>query len=430
VQHATPTTIEQHDDESFSPLADRRRGARAFVQRAKTLILGVATVAAVIISIVDPAQLSRSNWGALAGLALVQVGCLVALRAGRDPISIAGVGIWIEATFMLVALHWIIYPVGPSAVMVYFVVAGSYFLSLRMTLALTLWCVTGLIVAAATISDWNEPWHIPPTALVTLLVGVLCAFIKSRVAHTELRYAAITAAQLDTLDRLQQVDSARDRLIANVSHELRTPLTATIGSIETMLRDDVAIDVERQTQLLQVARDGGRRLLVLVEDLLTLGATRPDSLDLSTKPEQLDSIAREAIEGVPGVGERAVDVVLLQDPPVRVDRLRMLQVVSNLVVNALHHGRGDIVVEVDAIDERAVLRVIDAGDGIPAAHRDELFMPFARFSSRSDSTGLGLAICRTIVEAHGGTIRYEHTDEPRTRFIVELPIDAAVERDI
>jgi signal transduction histidine kinase len=429
VQHATPTTIEQHDDESFSPLADRRRGARAFVQRAKSLILGVAVVAATIISVVDPAQASRANWCALAALALVQVGCLVALWAGRDPITIAGVGTWIEATVILVALQWIAYPVGPSAILVYFVVAGSYFLSLRMTLALTGWCVTGLIVVTATNDGWNEPWHLPSTAMVTLLVGLLCAFIKSRVAHTELRYAAITASQLDTLDRLQQVDGARDRLIANVSHELRTPLTATIGSIETMLRDDVAIDAAQQKQLLQVARDGGRRLLVLVEDLLTLGATRPDSLDLSTKPEQLASIACEAIDGVPPENERAVDVVLLQDAPVRVDRLRMLQVVSNLVVNAIHHGRGDVVVEVDAADERAILRVIDAGDGIPAAHHDELFMPFARFSSRSDSTGLGLAICRTIVEAHGGTIRYEHTDEPRTRFIVELPIDAAVERD-
>jgi signal transduction histidine kinase len=106
---------------------------------------------------------------------------------------------------------------------------------------------------------------------------------------------------------------------------------------------------------------------------------------------------------------------------VRVDRLRMLQVIANLAVNAVRHGEGAVVVETDARDERAVLRVLDDGSGVAPEHVNELFLPFARFSTRSDSTGLGLAICRTLVEAHEGTIDYTRTHDGRTCFVVTLP---------
>jgi signal transduction histidine kinase len=76
--------------------------------------------------------------------------------------------------------------------------------------------------------------------------------------------------------------------------------------------------------------------------------------------------------------------------------------------------------------ETTTIDVLDEGSGVQPEHVHELFLPFARFSTRTDSTGLGLAICRTIVEAHGGTIRYSRVQGGRrTRFRVRLPADAA-----
>jgi signal transduction histidine kinase len=239
----------------------------------------------------------------------------------------------------------------------------------------------------------------------------------------------VAAEQVEARERLEQVDRARDRLIANVSHELRTPLTSTIGSIETLLREDVRLDDASRDRLMHVARDGGLRLLALVEDLLTIGATRPDSLELDAAPEHLARLAEDAIVGIDPGADRAIRIDVRHDPWVRVDRLRMLQVVANLVMNGVRHGRGDVVVQVDDDHGQAVLRVLDDGDGVDPEHVGELFLPFARFSTRSDSTGLGLAICRTIVEAHGGSIRYARVDDARTCFSVELPMDGSTPLD-
>jgi signal transduction histidine kinase len=225
-----------------------------------------------------------------------------------------------------------------------------------------------------------------------------------------------------SLRRIEQVDASRHRLIANVSHELRTPLTSTIGAIETMRRDDVPLTDAQRERLLEIASNGGLRLLSLVEDLLTIGTTRPDSIALSIDPLRLSEIARDAIVGIDPGEDRDVIVNVIADPWIRADRMRLMQVTTNLVVNAVRHGAGDVVVETDLHDDHARLRVLDSGPGIAPNHVDELFLPFAKFSTRRDSTGLGLAICRTLVEAHAGTISYERVEDRLTAFTVDLPV--------
>ncbi len=227
--------------------------------------------------------------------------------------------------------------------------------------------------------------------------------------------------QRDALESLERVDRMRDRLIANVSHELRTPLTSTIGFIETLLRDDLDVPQHDRQMLMEHARDGGLRLLALVEDLLALGSTRPESLDLVPEPVQLSQLVIDAMRGIEAPAGRHLALQVDKDPHVTVDRNRMLQVFANLVVNAVHHGDGDIVVRCHATDGSALVDVIDGGPGVAPEHVHELFLPFARFSTRSDSTGLGLAICRTIVEAHGGLIAYDRIPVRRTRFRVRIP---------
>lgn len=230
--------------------------------------------------------------------------------------------------------------------------------------------------------------------------------------------------QRDALTSLERVDSMRNRLIANVSHELRTPLTSTIGFVETLLREDIDMSDRQRRELMEHARDGGLRLLALVEDLLALGSTRPDSLDLDPTPIEAGRLLVDSLRGIEVPEGRMLRIGEVdRDAAVVVDRNRMLQVLSNLVVNAIRHGRGDVELRSSRSGTNVLIDVIDGGDGVAPEHVPELFLPFARFSSRTDSTGLGLAICRTIVEAHGGTIDYDRIDHGRTRFRVCLPGD-------
>ncbi|MCZ4495444.1 MAG: Osmosensitive channel histidine kinase KdpD [Thermoleophilia bacterium] len=231
--------------------------------------------------------------------------------------------------------------------------------------------------------------------------------------------------QRDALVALRRVDAMRDRLIASVSHELRTPLTSTLGFIETLLRDDLELSERTRMEMMEHARDGGRRLLALVEDLLALGSTRPESLDLATEPLSVSELVAIAARDVSPPADRTLRIDLEYDARVIVDRNRMLQVLVNLTTNALHHGTGDIEVRCWLDEKCAVVDVLDDGDGVAPEHVNELFLPFARFSQRTDSTGLGLAICRAIVEAHGGTIDYGRTKEGRTRFRLRMPAIAA-----
>ncbi|MCW2973750.1 MAG: hypothetical protein JWN72_2023, partial [Thermoleophilia bacterium] len=197
--------------------------------------------------------------------------------------------------------------------------------------------------------------------------------------------------QRAALQQLEGVGRMRDRLIANVSHELRTPLTSTLGFIETLLRPDVEFDDATRAELMEHARAGGHRLLALVEDLLALGSIRPESLVLAPTPIGARGLIEEAIVGieVPDGRELRGDVLGVHEPELIVDRNRMLQVVSNLVMNAVQHGAGSIDVVCDADGGSAVIEVLDDGDGVEPAHVNELFLPFARFSTRTDSTGLG-----------------------------------------
>jgi signal transduction histidine kinase len=228
--------------------------------------------------------------------------------------------------------------------------------------------------------------------------------------------------QRDALDSLERVDRMRNRLIANVSHELRTPLTSTLGFVETLLRDDIELPERQRHELMEHARDGGLRLLALVEDLLALGSIRPEALDLEPTPIDAGRLLMDALRGIEAPAGRTFRVDVVDDAAIIVDRNRMLQVLSNLVVNAIRHGAGDVELRCTRIEQRIVFDVIDHGRGIAPEHLHELFLPFATFSSRPDSTGLGLAICRSIVEAHAGTIDYDRIDQGRTRFRVRLPM--------
>ena len=232
---------------------------------------------------------------------------------------------------------------------------------------------------------------------------------------------AAALAQAELVEHHETTLALREELIANVSHELRTPLTSTIGFLQTLDRTDIDLTREERSQLLAVARREAERLAVLVEDLLQL--TRLERGDLPLEKSELDlaKLAKRAAEGVEVPAERRI---VLQQAHLftQADPGRILQVVQNLLTNSIRHGEGQVSVNFEWEPGAARLVVTDEGHGVPDDQVPQLFVPFSRTSTRTDSSGLGLAISRRIAEAHGGSLNYRPAENgQRHAFVLELP---------
>jgi signal transduction histidine kinase len=226
-------------------------------------------------------------------------------------------------------------------------------------------------------------------------------------------------AQAEAYQYQVRLGRLRDELVANVSHELRTPLTATIGFLMTLERDDIDLPPERRRELLGIARTEAQRLARLVDDLLELTRFERGGVALVRTRVEIEPLAARA------AAELALPVRFEFPEPVEVvaDGDRLLQVMENLLANAVRHGAGPIVIRgrSDGADA-VVLEVSDAGNGIPHDRVDRVFEPFARWGGHADSTGLGLPISRRIVEAHGGSLVYRpRQDGLPHAFVLTLP---------
>jgi PAS domain S-box-containing protein len=220
----------------------------------------------------------------------------------------------------------------------------------------------------------------------------------------------------------------REEFISIASHELNTPLTTLrlqLGQLAACAEKGSATP-EALAHVLQVSQRQTRRLSRLVAELLDVSRIRTGRLTLHPEEVDLVELTREALTHLQADLTRAGSPVELRaDGPVRGrwDRLRIEQVVINLVTNALHYGLGQpVTLYVDGA-ERARLRVEDRGVGIPLEAQERIFERYERASSsRRGGLGLGLYIARQIVEAHGGTIRVDSAVGRGSLFTVELPL--------
>jgi signal transduction histidine kinase len=234
-------------------------------------------------------------------------------------------------------------------------------------------------------------------------------------------------AQAQAFERLTELTRLREELVANVSHELRTPLTSTIGFLQTLEREELQQRPDQLRELLTVARREAQRLARLVDDLLQLARLERGTLPLEPAEVDLVELTERAAAAQIVPPGRAIQLELPDELPLVADGDRLLQVLTNLLTNALRHGDGTVAVAAIGNEDQVEVAVSDDGPGVPSDHVDSVFLPFARWGSHSEGTGLGLAISRRIVEAHGGALRYRPAAETSPHaFVVELPREAAV----
>ena len=256
------------------------------------------------------------------------------------------------------------------------------------------------------------------------------------------------------ISRIQQVERTQREFVANVSHELRTPLTSIQGYVEMLLEeaDDGPAPAcnsaaERQREFLEAIFKSARRMGRLTDDLLALARVESGEQKMVPGPVAVSWLMEECVEAVSGLFKEKGGTLAIggELPEIEVvaDADAILQILSNLVENALNYGRGPEdwpVVELSARllqqgegEEAADVqfRVRDFGAGIALEHQSRLFERFYRVdkarSRESGGTGLGLAIARHIVEAHHGRIWVESELGQGSTFCFTLPCAATPE---
>ncbi len=223
----------------------------------------------------------------------------------------------------------------------------------------------------------------------------------------------------------RELDRAKSALLSAVSHELRTPLAAIQGYTTTLLAEDVEWDPAARREFLQIILEETERLAHLVSNLLDLSRLEAGALILNRQPYPLEALIARARRGL-RTNTHPICVQLPPDlPPVDVDAARIEVVFRNLLDNALRYTPPGTPITISAgvADGVVVIRVRDEGPGIPPEHRGRLFDRFYRIPGqvRSSGAGLGLAICKGFIEAHGGRI-WLADEGPGATFVFTLPI--------
>jgi signal transduction histidine kinase len=257
------------------------------------------------------------------------------------------------------------------------------------------------------------------------------ARVLGDLASAALRRALLTEERDRQRRAAENAVRARDEVLAIVSHDLRNPLNAIAVGAQALLSMDVPR--EQQEPMLQIIRRNSGRMDRLIQDLLDASRIQGGhQVKVEPAPLRLTAVIEEACQAVAVRTKSTLQNVTWQVPPdlppVRADRDRLLQVLGNLLDNALRFTPegGTVTVRARHEGERVRAEVADTGPGIPERHVGHLFEPFyqARQAGRH-TAGLGLAISKGIVEAHGGQIGVETAEGRGSTFWFTLPVAGA-----
>jgi heavy metal sensor kinase len=249
---------------------------------------------------------------------------------------------------------------------------------------------------------------------------------RINATDTESELGRLAGVLNSTFARLEAAFAHQVRFTADASHELRTPVAVILSQTQTALSRERGAAEYRET--LEACQRAAQRMRKLIESLLELARLDAGQEPIRQQKFDLSRVARDCVELVrPLATERGVQIHC-QLAPIEClgDAERMGQVVTNLLSNAIHfnHEKGEVRVRTHGENGNAFLTVEDTGVGIPAEDLPHIFERFYRVDkSRSriqGKTGLGLAICKAIVEAHGGTLEVKSQPGAGSAFVVRL----------
>ena len=241
----------------------------------------------------------------------------------------------------------------------------------------------------------------------------------------------LLSEERDARAEAEQANAARLRFLAMISHELRTPLASIKGFTTTLLAPDVKWTSEQQHEFIEIINEEANKLTDMIEQLLDLSRLQAGTLRIEPAPQHLAGLlrgAQRALEALATNRQLVIDSAV-DLPNVWADKLRVEQVLSNLVSNATKFSADGTTIHISfaTLPDVVQISVHDEGPGIPEAFREQVFAAFWQLpetirKQKNKGAGLGLAICKGLVEAHGSHIWIDATDEPGTTVSFTLPL--------
>ncbi len=232
-------------------------------------------------------------------------------------------------------------------------------------------------------------------------------------------------------ERLQELDHLKSAFVSIVSHELRTPMTSIKGLVENMMDGLTGTLNERQSFYLSRVKHNIERLTRMINDLLDLSRIEAGKMDLQTSPINVGSLAREVVELLQPLAQERHLILHAQIidplPLIQADRDKLIQILTNLINNAIKFSNpsGTVTVEVCQEEDGSVRTCIqDTGCGIPLEEQQTIFERFYRGQTadvKDRGAGLGLAITKSLVELHGGSIWVTSTPGEGSQFCFRIP---------
>lgn len=255
------------------------------------------------------------------------------------------------------------------------------------------------------------------TFIVMLVVSAVIGDLTSRVKQQ---------AQIVS-ERERKVESERlhNTLLSSISHDFRTPLSTITGAVTTMIERGNFVD-STQKELLLMVREQSERLARIVRNVLDMTRVDSESINLNREWQSLEELLGVALEHCDRIlGDRNVTISLSEDLPLlHLDGVLFEQLIVNLLENVGRHTppNARIVIRSQKVEEFVIFEIEDDGPGIAAGEEEKIFKKLYRISSNgSTGQGLGLAICRSIVLAHGGTIIAGRGELQGALFRISIP---------
>ena len=256
----------------------------------------------------------------------------------------------------------------------------------------------------------------------------LACLVAGMISHLFAQHKWVAA--LSQLESIQYQMRLQEDFVATISHELRTPLGFIKGYATTLLRQDTAWDEATQREFLAIIDEEADRLTELIENVLESARLQSNTLPMDFQPLRLEALLRD-VDMRARARNKSLDVTLdFEAVPLIVgDSTRLAQVFENLFSNAIKYAPGSkIRVALRQLGDHLRVAFADQGPGIAAQHLPYIFDRFFRVPGQASGagTGLGLFICKQIIQAHRGRIWAESTPGHGTIFYIDLPIQKQV----
>jgi two-component system, OmpR family, sensor histidine kinase KdpD len=253
-------------------------------------------------------------------------------------------------------------------------------------------------------------------------------FLESFVNQTAMAMERVMLAKEAHEERLKaEAQNVRNTFLSSVSHDLRSPLAVVAGAASTLLEKEASLDRPARLELLRTIREETDRLEGIIRNVLNLTRLESGAISVRKEWQPLEEIIGVVLNRLSErLKGRPLELKIPSDLPlIPFDTLLMEQVLSNLLENALRHTPTGTPVEITVTPQKSavMIEIADRGPGIPAHEEEAIFSKFTRGTKTRMGAGIGLSICRVIVEAHGGRIWAENRPGGGAAFKFVIPVE-------